>query len=278
MNNRLSVVSPMLRRLTDERATGVLIRDHGALYLVDGQVVHAEAAAAPGLDVITAASGRLRPDHWDDAIAAAGARCQVARQLIDSGAITAGELEICHLGTLFDAAFFTLATRSGATRFRYGVTHWLGPVRPVSPSAVERESMRRVRLLNSIWPHPEVDTAPVRRRPHRGRAISPHRRALLELADGVRTPPTIARELGRPAFNTLVEVRRLAAEGLIDATAGVPGAGAHPSSDDGTQQPEQAQAHEPPTAPDSALLRRIREALEVPASSPAARQAPRRTS
>lgn len=269
MRNPVSVVSPMLVRLTDERATGVLIRDHGALYLVDGQVVHAEAAAAPGLDVLLTAGGRLHPEHWQDAIAEAGARCQVARQLVINGRITAGELELSHLATLFDAAFFTLATRSGATRFRYGVTHWLGSIRPVSPGAVERESMRRVRLLNSVWPYADVDTAPVRRRTRlAGRVISPHRRPVLDLADGVRTPSAIARQLGRPAFNTLVEVRRLAAEGFIDASAGVAPAPRH-------QQPSTAQAppsggpsdppgKESPPAPDSALLRRIREALEAP--------------
>ncbi|MFV2119584.1 SAM-dependent chlorinase/fluorinase, partial [Streptomyces sp. Act-28] len=36
-------VSPLLRRLAADRATGALVRDHGTLYLVDGQVAHAEA-------------------------------------------------------------------------------------------------------------------------------------------------------------------------------------------------------------------------------------------
>ncbi|MFF0445540.1 hypothetical protein ACFYT4_03805 [Streptomyces sp. NPDC004609] len=211
-----TVISPMLVRLADERATGVLIRDHGALYLADGQVVHAEAPAAPGLDVLLMASGRLRPDRWEDAIARAGARNEVARYLVDSGQVAGGELEICHLAALYDAAYFALAPAAGPTRFRYGVHHWLGRVRPVPTRSVEREALRRGRLLHSVWPHPSVDTAPVAVRPYRaGQALSPVRRSLLALADGVRTPAAIARELGRPAFNTLIEVRRLAAEGLI---------------------------------------------------------------
>lgn len=52
-------VSPMLTRLAAERATGALLRDHGTLYLVDGHVVHAESPAAPGLDVLLTAGGRL---------------------------------------------------------------------------------------------------------------------------------------------------------------------------------------------------------------------------
>ena len=97
----------------------------------------------------------------------------------------------------------------------------MGRVRPVPTRVVEREALRRSRLLDSVWPHPAVDTAPVERRPDpAGRALSPRRQSLLDLADGVRTPAAIARELGRPAFNTLVEVRRLAAAGLIGTPDG----------------------------------------------------------
>jgi hypothetical protein len=248
-------VSPMLVRLADERATGVLVRDHGALYLVDGQVVHAECPEAPGLDVLLTASGRLPPGSWAEAVAEAGSRREVARYLVDSGKVADGELEICHLGALFDAAFFALAPGSGPTRFRYGVAHWLGRVRPVPTRAVEREARRRSRLLDSVWPYAEIDTAPVERRPHTaGRALSPRRQSLLDLADGVRTPAVIARTLGRPAFNTLIEVRRLAAEGLIETPS-------KPAEPTGPTVPHEAA--EPPTALDSALLRRLRDALEA---------------
>lgn len=250
-----AAVSPMLVRLADERATGVLVRDHGALYLADGQVVHAEAPDAPGLDVLLTAGGRLRPDSWADAVAQAGSRRQVARFLVDSGQVAGGELEICHLGALFDAAYFALAPGSGPTRFRYGVAHWIGRVRPVPTQVVEREARRRSRLLDAVWPHPAVDTAPVVPHPRcAGRALSPRRQALLDLADGVRTPAAIARELGRPAFNTLIEVRRLAADGLIETP------GENRAPDDPGPPPE---AFEPPSVLDSALLRRLRDALEA---------------
>ncbi|WP_260848977.1 transcriptional regulator [Streptomyces sp. SLBN-118] len=249
----------MLLRLADERATGVLVRDHGALYLSDGQVVHAESPRAPGLDVLLTASGLLEPDSWAEAVAQAGARCEVARFLVDSGQVAGGKLEICHLGALFDAAFFALAPTGGPTRFRYGVVHWIGRVRPVPTEVVEREARRRSRLLDSVWPHPTVDTAPVERRAHpTARAVSPLRQALLELADGVRTPAAIARALGRPAFNTLIEVRRLAADGLIET----PDKSALPSRPAATAAIA-AEATESPSVLDSALLRRLRDALEA---------------
>ncbi|MFI1397340.1 transcriptional regulator [Streptomyces sp. NPDC020681] len=252
-----TAVSPMLVRLAEERATGVLVRDHGALYLADGQVVHAESPEAPGLDVLLTAGGRLKPDSWADAVAQAGSRREVARFLVDSGQVGGGELEICHLGALFDAAFFALAPASGPTRFRYGVAHWIGTVRPVPAEVVEREARRRSLLLDSVWPSPAWDTAPVKRRAqHARREVSPRSQSLLDLADGVRTPAAIARQLGRPAFNTLVEVRRLAAEGLIEAPA-EPAESARPSG------AEHAGAVEAPSVLDSALLRRLREALEA---------------
>ncbi|MER7662490.1 MULTISPECIES: transcriptional regulator [unclassified Streptomyces] len=255
-----AAVSPMLVRLADERATGVLVRDHGVLYLADGQVVHAESPEAPGLDVLLTASGRLRPDSWAEAVARAGARHEVARFLVDSGQVPGGELEICHLAAVFDAAFFALAPTSGPTRFRYGVVHWIGRVRPVPTRVVEREARRRSTLLNAVWPHPGVDTAPVARSRHlAGRAVSPRRRSLLDLADGVRTPSAIARELGRPAFNTLIEIRRLAAEGLI----GTPEESAAPAAPPVGAGAVRTGGQEPSSAPDSAMLRRLRDALEA---------------
>ncbi|MFF3291808.1 transcriptional regulator [Streptomyces sp. NPDC003023] len=255
MTAAATAVSPMLARLAKERATGVLVRDHGTLYLADGQVVHAESPAAPGLDVLLTAGGRLAPEGWQEAVAAAGARREVARFLVDSGQVADGEMEICHLGALHDAAFFALAPGSGPTRFRYGVAHWMGTVRPVPAAAVAREARRRRGLLDSVWPHPEVDTAPLRRRPpEHGAAATPRQRALLDLADGVRTPSAIARAVGRPAFNTLIEVRRMAAAGLVE-TPSEPTAH-HPS-------PLPGWVAEFPADPDIALLRRLRDALEA---------------
>ncbi|MFD7980490.1 transcriptional regulator [Streptomyces sp. NPDC059071] len=250
-------VSPMLTRLAAEKATGALLRDHGTLYLVDGRVVHAESPDSPGVDVLLTAAGRLPREGWDEAVDRAGARGAVGRFLVDSGRLHDGELEICHLGAVFDAAFFALAPASGPTRFRYGVGHWFGTVRPVDTGAVERETLRRRELLDSVWPYPAVDRAPVVPRPAApGQPVGARGRALLASADGVRTPADLARLLGRPAFHTLLDVRRLAAAGLVET-------------------PHEAPPPAPPSVPawvgeavatpdpDIALLRRLRDALEA---------------
>ncbi|MDN3293148.1 transcriptional regulator [Streptomyces ficellus] len=244
----------MLLRLAEERATGALLRDHGTLYLVEGRIVHAESPVAPGPDVLLTAGGRL------------------AR-----GRIAAGELEICLLGALFDAAFFALAP-GGPARFRYGVAPWTGTVRPVSATDVERETLRRRLLLDSVWPYPAVDTAPVVPRPASpGQTVTARQRALLAQADGVRTPAQLAWALGRPAFHTLLDVRRLAAAGLVatphEPTPYEPApneTASDPDRDpDRDPAPERAQDQDPDPDPapardpDIALLRRLRDALEA---------------
>ncbi|WP_055567712.1 hypothetical protein [Streptomyces atriruber] len=253
-------ISPLLTRLATERATGAFLRAQGTLYLVEGRVVHAESPAAPGIDVLLTAGGALAAQGWQDALSSAGRRHEVGRELVATGRVTTGELEMCHLGALFDAAFFVLGAASGPTRFRYGVAHWLGRVRPVPAAAVERETLRRRALLDSIWPRPEVDTAPVvPRQPARGQAVTVRQRALLRLADGVRTPTAIAWALGRPSFHTLIEVRRLAAAGLVEAPGtpeGEPGSSTRPTA---LPFPDPADCAEP----DIALLRRVRDALEA---------------
>lgn len=247
-------VSPMLSRLASERATGALLREHGTLYLQDGRIVHAESPATPGMDVLLTATGVINADGWWEAVDRAGARHGVGRYLVEHGRLTDGALELCHLGALFDAAYFTLAPTSGPTRFRYGVAHWFGSVRPVPVAAVERETLRRRDLLQRIWPEPDTDTAALSRTSLHPLRVPPRRRRVLDLVDGTRTASQIALELGRPAFHTLVDLRRLASGGLVTTAPTGPPADAVPDWIARTAAVED---------PDVALLRRLRAALEA---------------
>ncbi|MFJ9702707.1 hypothetical protein [Streptomyces fradiae] len=199
-----AVVSPMLRRLAADRATGALVRDHGTLYLVDGAVVHAESPVAPGLEILLAGGS----DRRSAARSRSGGPARIGE----------GEREICRLGALFDAAFFALAPGRSPARFRYGATpRHAGAGRPVPAAALERETLRRRELLDSVWPYPALDAAPVVPRPAApGQTVTARGRALLARADGTRTPAQLAWVLGRPAFHTVLEIRRLAAAGLVE--------------------------------------------------------------
>ncbi|WP_062645208.1 hypothetical protein [Streptomyces maremycinicus] len=277
---RGSGLSPMLTRLAAERATGVLERERGSLYLAEGRVVHAESPLAPGLDVLLLAHGTLTPAGWQDARERADEEYGVARLLLDAGRVPRGALELCHLEAVYDAAYFALTPSSTPGRFRYGAGHWLGPLRPVPVEAVERETLRRRELLHRLWPDPLTDGAPLRRSETvAAPAPTARQSAVLAAVDGVRTAPDIARELGRQAFHTLVDVRRLAAAGLLTALFPPPRphrppppalpfrAGATAERAVGPAAPDPA----PPPGitlprvndPDITLLKRLRDALEA---------------
>ncbi|GHI07165.1 hypothetical protein AQI88_22200 [Streptomyces cellostaticus] len=244
-------LSPMLRRLAEEQATGVLVREHGTLYLAQGRVVHAESPLAPGLDVLLTAHGTLAAAAWQRAAAQATGTPDAARLLLEAGLLPAGALELCHLDALYDAGYFALAPSSTPGRFRYDSGSRIGPLSSVPVIALERETLRRRLLLHRLWPDPAADSVPlIRADPVAAAPVTPRRRAVLDRVDGVRTAPEIARNLGRQAFHTLVDVRRLAAAGLLRPVRTAP-------------------APPPPTPPltvtdpDIALLKRLRDALEA---------------
>ncbi|MFE2063653.1 transcriptional regulator [Streptomyces sp. NPDC059467] len=237
-------LSPMLIRLAAERATGVLVREYGSLHLAEGRVVHAESPLAPGLDVLLTAHGTLDAAAWpwtDDIPAA-------AHRLLAAGLLPRGALELCGLNALYDAAYFALSPSSTPGRFRYGDPPTPAPLHSVPVAAMERETLRRRELLDRLWPDPATDGAPlIRADPLAPPPLTPRQRAVLDRVDGVRTAPEIARELGRPAFHTLVDVRRLAAAGLLAPASTVAAPPVLPQVTD----------------PDIALLKRLRDALEA---------------
>ncbi|MFD2691302.1 hypothetical protein ACFS5L_41670 [Streptomyces phyllanthi] len=256
----------MLHRLVAERATGVLLREHGTLYLCDGEVVHAESPRTPGLDVLLTTGGALDTEAWREAVTLAGARRRVGRYLVDSGRVAEGALELCHTGALFDAAYFVLGPSGAPARFRYGAAHWLGPVRSVPVAALERETVRRRALLHRIWSDPATDSAPlIRTDRHAEPTVSARQGAVLDRVDGVRTASDIARALGRPAFHTLVDLRRLAAAGLV-TTAPHP-----PTTTPGSPLPDPLpQRPHPHLSP----LPQVPQPLQPPQNSPTPQSSP----
>ncbi|GAB2719031.1 transcriptional regulator [Kitasatospora kifunensis] len=207
-----------MEQLADRRATGALHTETGTVYLQHGAVVHVDSPQSLDLGGLLTGCGRIDPGAWQRTVDRFAAERQVARMLIAQGALTRGELEVCHLAVLHDAAYFALGPCSRRTGFEPGVRHWLGPVNTVTPRLLRREAIRRHLLLQRIWPWPQVDSAPVVRTgrpPHAGLPPSPRQREILDHADGHRTPADLARLLGRSTYATTLEVRRLAAAGAI---------------------------------------------------------------
>nr|WP_037871572.1 hypothetical protein [Streptomyces sp. SPB074] len=274
-----TTVSPLLRRLADEGATGTLSRDRGRLHLVAGRIVHAEAPDSPPLDVLLTTGSTLPAAALATARAGNEDTGAFVRALVAAGLVGAGTLELCHLGALHDAAYFALAPSGGPARFRYGDAHPLAVAHPVDAGAVERECRRRRAFLDRLHPCDVLDHAPLRRlAPGAALAVSARRTPVLALVDGHRTAPEIARALGRPAYHTLVDLRRLAAAGLVGPVraprrtgrprhAAAPGTPPPPGTPPGVRaapRPQFGAGLLPRVQdPDIALLRRLRDALEA---------------
>ncbi|WP_259371220.1 transcriptional regulator [Streptomyces sp. SCUT-3] len=278
----------LLGRLAEQRATGALRGPAGTVYLVDGAVQHAESPCAPHLDVLLTACGKISPQAWEESVRAAAPAHRVGRYLVENGRLTRGELELCHLVALYDAAFFALSGGTGRDAaglgeygFEPGAVHWLGPVLPVPVPSLVRETERRGALLDRLSDWSRLDAAAVVPRPRPvgcRRLPTPGQRRLLEAADGRRTPADIARLLGRPAYATVLDVRRLAAAGLVAAPdrpappapqrrsgAAAPG-GAAPAAGASASRRGSVRARAEAAAdsdPGVSLLIRIRNALEA---------------
>lgn len=215
----------LLTQAAGERQTGALVvggQPGGTVYLIEGQVTYAESAAAPGVGELLTASGRLAARTWQAALDAGTSRARVGQILLEQGHLTQGELELCVLGATYDAAYFALSPASAPVDFLDGAAHWLGQIVRVDPAAVTREARRRSRLLDEIYPHPQLDTAvviPVPRPPVERVTLTAAQWELLVHADGQRTPADLAQLLGRAGYATIQELRRLAALGLIEPPA-----------------------------------------------------------
>ncbi|MFE2147122.1 transcriptional regulator, partial [Streptomyces sp. NPDC059456] len=106
-----------------------------------------------------------------------------------------------------------------------------------------------------VWPYPLLDTSPVvPRAAAPGQTVTARQRTLLARANGVRTPADLAWVLGRPAFHTLLDVRRLAAAGLVETPHEPALTPVETPLPDWITQTQ---------SPDVALLRRLRDALEA---------------
>ncbi|MEV6346554.1 DUF4388 domain-containing protein [Actinoplanes sp. NPDC051851] len=212
----------LLTQVAGERQTGALVvggHPGGAVYIFEGRVIYAESPAAPGVGELLTSSGRLAGRTWQNALDLGTSTARVGRLLVEQGHLTQGELELCVLGSTYDAAYFVLAAEHATVDFLPAATHWLGPVVHIDAAAVLREVRRRVRLLDEIHPNPLIDTAPVipvTRAPRERVTLTAPQWELLVHADGQRTPADLAQLLGRSGYATIQELRRLAAQGLIE--------------------------------------------------------------
>ncbi|MEV0128016.1 ADAM 12 protein [Dactylosporangium sp. NPDC050688] len=204
----------------------------GVIFLRDGLVNGVESPTAPSVDRLLTAAGLVEERVWETIPS------RPARALVEGGHVSAAEIELCALNALYDAAYFVLSTARAELRFAPDIEHWLGAECTVTADQVCDHVARQRRILDEVHPSDVTDTAPVRPvlRPGLDRVlVSGLQWEIVLHADGQRTPQELAGLLGRSAYAVTLDVRRLAAAGLIEApVAPVP---AEPEAAAGVQHP-----------------------------------------
>ncbi|WP_433609885.1 ADAM 12 protein [Dactylosporangium sp. CA-139114] len=206
-----------LGELAAQGATGALTvhgEPGGVVFLRDGLVNGCESPAAPSVDRLLTACGKVEERVWETIPS------RPARALVEGGHVTAAEIELCALQALYDAAFFVLGTAGAELRFDEGIEHWLGAEGTVTADQVCDHVARQRRMLDEVHPSDATDLAPVVPVPRPGLdrvLLSGLQWEIVLHADGQRTPQELAGLLGRSAYAVTLDVRRLAAAGLVAA-------------------------------------------------------------
>ncbi|GGM79506.1 hypothetical protein GCM10007977_096250 [Dactylosporangium sucinum] len=244
-----------LARLAATGATGALTvvgEPGGVVFLREGRVNGVESPAAPSVDRLLTACGKVDERVWETIPS------RPARALVEGGHVTAAELELCAVQALYDAAFFVLSTGGADLRFDAGVEHWLGADGTVTADQVCDHVSRQRRMLDEVHPSEATDLAPVVPvlRPGLDRVLlSGLQWEIVLHADGRRTPQDLAGLLGRSAYAVTLDVRRLAAAGLVAVPAAKPPAPA--VAEPAAEPPAPAVAEPPVPAEDPELPRRV---------------------
>jgi len=188
----------------------------GVIFIREGLVNGVESPAAPSVDRLLTAAELVEERVWETIPS------RPARALVEGGHVTAAEIELCALNALYDAGYFVLSTEGAELRFDPDIEHWLGAECTVTADQLCDHVQRQRRILDEVHPSDVTDTAAVRPvlRPGLDRVlVSGLQWEIVLHADGHRTPQELAGLLGRSAYAVTLDVRRLAAAGLIEPPA-----------------------------------------------------------
>ncbi|MFF3440553.1 hypothetical protein [Streptosporangium sp. NPDC002721] len=222
----LGEIGRSLLRLSHEGFSGVLRVEGGpggALWVRDGLVVAATTPAAPGPESLLLRSGRVSEKDWTDAYTTGAPADRLAAELAGRGIIGEAALEAVCLAALFDAVFaMVLSGVESCAAEPVGPGDRL-PLLPVLPGVgherLARETARRmghtgrwreIGLSMRVRPVPPAVPAPTLLGADR------IRRAVLERANGRRTPRDIAFVLGKGLFAVMSEIARMVEERVLD--------------------------------------------------------------
>ena len=207
----------LLDRFAAQRVTGALRGPHGCVYLLDGAVTCVECAARhPGSTYASPRPARCprraggRP--WTPPGRSTASASSWSARAGDAG--RTGDLPPG--GPPRRRLLRPAAAPAEATSFTPGSAHWLGACARSAPPPCSR----RRPAAGRSWPAAALGrgrqlAGRARLRPCGRARTTAGQRRLLERADGRHTPYELARSLGQSAFVTLLDIRRLAAAGLV---------------------------------------------------------------
>lgn len=216
---RAGILLSALGRRGRERFTGTLRLDGspgGTVAMRDGLVVAAASPAAPGPEPLLLRSGRIAEADWTAAFSAGAPRGRFAAELVRRGLLGSAGVEVVTRTAVVDA-LFAMALRGvhTCTAEAEGAPPLLPADPGLEPGWLARELTRRLTRADE-WQARGL-TAQSRPWATRARETAPlnaSRRAILDRANGRRTPRDIAFAVGRGLYSVMTDLATLLDDGL----------------------------------------------------------------
>ncbi|MBE1537199.1 hypothetical protein [Actinomadura algeriensis] len=202
----------------------------GTVTMRGGLIVAASTPAAPGPEPLLLRSGRISEADWTAAFTAGAPGGRLGDELVRRGLLGDAGLQVVTRTAIVDAVFAMAlggvrtctAVPDGPGEDGEDVPPVLLPADPGLPAdRVGREVERRLAALEAWSLLPLTAPLSARSRPRataaaRDAAAGGGRRAVLDRADGRRTPRDIAFALGRGLFSVLGDLATLYEDGLVE--------------------------------------------------------------
>ncbi|MFF8018701.1 hypothetical protein [Streptomyces sp. NPDC007929] len=224
--NRPRNLPALLLDLHTQEHTGTVVvsgSPGSRIHLRAGRVQAVETPGSPGVETLLRGSGRLTEEAWSALCAAAeSADGDLAAHLEERGLLSRHTFDVICTSAVFDAAFVTALTVPDGWEVTEEATPvpWSGP--SFAPRRLAAETTRRLDVLTAHWgaPAPEVARTPVLAAANPPQRIPPRYAALLQAANGRRTPRDIAFALGRGTYAVMLDLARMRELGLLRGPTG----------------------------------------------------------
>ncbi|MFD0686255.1 hypothetical protein [Actinomadura fibrosa] len=219
-SDRAGILLSAVVRWGRQRFSGTLRLDGtpgGTVTMRDGLVVAAATPVAPGPEPLLLRSGRISEADWSAAFTAGAPDGRLAAELVERGLLGTAGLEVVTQTAVFDAVFaMALCGVRTCTAEPTGTPPPLPAEPGVDAERLVRETTRRL-ATTETWQSFGLTVHGRARALPAGASATPvgaARRAVLDRANGRRTPRDIAFALGRGLYSVMTDLATLVGDGL----------------------------------------------------------------